>query len=324
MQLWQALFIGALQGVSELFPVSSLAHTILIPALLNWGIDQEANNFLSFVVALHLATAIALVIYFWREWREVVLAYVGSVQRRKLVYDEASKFAWLLVAGTVVVGAFGLVFEKQLRKFFEDPKFSWLVAVFLILNGGVMLYGEYLRKRSGRVGVATLTPLKTKSAVTSGAIVSTETAPGFQTEVTELAMAANGQLRRVEQLSFVEGGVIGGSQLLALFPGISRSGVTMMSGLLARLSHEQAARFSFMLATPVIGLAALLKLPDLFKPEARDMLGTTALAAVLAGITAYLSIRFLMRYFETKRLSPFGYYCMGFGLFALAVLQIRG
>src|SRR5215212_2194176 len=114
MLLWQALLIGALQGVSELFPVSSLAHTILIPALLGWGIDQEATNFLSFVVALHLATAIALLIYFWRDWHSVIAAYIGSIQRRKLVYDEDSKFAWLLVAGTVVVGAFGLIFEKQL------------------------------------------------------------------------------------------------------------------------------------------------------------------------------------------------------------------
>lgn len=112
MQLWQTLFLGALQGVSELFPVSSLAHTILIPALLNWGIDQQASNFLAFVVALHLATAIALFIYFWRQWREVLLAYSGSIKRRQLVYDKTSKFAWLLVAGTILVGLFGLIFEK--------------------------------------------------------------------------------------------------------------------------------------------------------------------------------------------------------------------
>src|SRR3954466_13374179 len=150
MEFWQALVIGALQGVSELFPVSSLAHTILIPYLLNWGIDQEASNFLAFVVALHLATAIALVIYFWRDWRDVIMSFIGSAQRRRLVYDRESKFAWLLVAGTVVVGVVGLVFEKQLRKFFEDPKLVWLVAALLVLNGLLMLYGEYVRKRAER------------------------------------------------------------------------------------------------------------------------------------------------------------------------------
>jgi len=324
MQLWQALFIGALQGVSELFPVSSLAHTILIPALLGWGIDQEANNFLSFVVALHLATAIALVIYFWQDWRAVIKAYVGSIQRRKLVYDENSKFAWLLVAGTIVVGAIGLIFEKQLRKFFEDPKLYWLVAVFLILNGGVMLYGEYLRQRAARLETATDLSKPNKVAARAGGGTMTREAEVGSSVTPQTTRGAEGPLKKVEELSFGQGGAIGATQTLALFPGISRSGVTMVGGLLAGLSHAAAARFSFMLATPVIGLAALLKVPDLFKPAARDMLGTTALAAVLAGVTAYLSVRFLMGYFETKRLSPFGYYCVAFGVLALVVFQVRG
>jgi len=311
MPLWQALIIGALQGVSELFPVSSLAHTILIPALLGWNINQETNSFLVFVVALHLATAIALAIYFWQDWRTVIQAYIGSIRRRKLVYDEASKFAWLLVAGTVVVGVVGLVFEKQLRKFFEDPKLFWLVAIFLILNGGIMLYGEYLRKRTVSL---------TKTYAASPVLVGAEREqPGVTTETVNKT-----RLKEVEELSFPQAGEIGATQVLALLPGISRSGVTMVGGLLAGLSHEAAARFSFMLATPVIGLAALLKVPDLFKPEARDLLGTTIMAAILAGITAYFSVRFLMRYFETKRLSPFGYYCMAFGVVALVILQVRG
>ncbi len=318
MQWWQALLIGAVQGVSELFPVSSLAHTILIPNLLNWNINQDATGFLAFVVALHLATAIALAIYFWRDWRVVILAYVGSFKRRKLVYDEASKFAWLLVAGTLVVGVVGLVFEKQLRKFFEDPQYVWLVAVFLVLNGGVMLYGEFLRRRTAKLEGQAATPTPARvGAVVAG---SRNSALAHST----VADADPAQLKKVEDLTFVQGGAIGASQTLALLPGISRSGVTMVSGLLAGLSHANAARFSFMLATPVIGLAALLKVPDLFKTEARDILTMTIAASVLAGVTAYLSIRFLMSYFETKRLSPFGYYCIVAGLAALLILQLRG
>ena len=312
MVLWQALVIGALQGVSELFPVSSLAHTILIPALLQWNINQEAGDFLAFVVALHLATAIALFIYFWRDWRDVLLAFVGSAQRRKLVYDDKSKLAWLLVAGTILVGIFGLVFEKPLRKLFDDPKTSWIVAALLIVNGGIMLYGEYLRRRAEQT---------TNRVVAQPQPVA---AGSYRGTTNEAAQLQAGRLKEVEELTFPQAAGIGASQILALFPGISRSGVTIVTGLWAGLTHEAAARFGFMLATPVIGLAALLKLPDLFKPEARDLLGTTVLAAILAGITAYISVRFLMRYFETKRLSPFAYYCLIAGLISLVVLLVRG
>jgi undecaprenyl-diphosphatase len=311
MEFWQALVIGALQGVSELFPVSSLAHTILLPYLLNWGIDQQASNFLAFVVALHLATAIALLIYFWQDWREVVRAFVGSAQRRQLVYDRNSKFAWLLVAGTVVVGLVGLVFEKQLRKFFEDPALVWLVAAFLVINGGLMLYGEFLRRRQES------RPQGPAMSVGGGV----RPFPGYQNQG-RLAPEET-EYKSVEDLQFVEGGAVGAAQTLALIPGISRSGVTILGGLLAGLSHEEAARFSFMLATPVIGLAALLKLPELLKPEARDILGMTVAAAILAGITAYLSVRYLMRYFETKSLRPFGFYCIYLGLIVLIIIQIR-
>ena len=313
MQFWQALVLGALQGVSELFPVSSLAHTILIPSLLGWSIDQEAGSFLAFVVALHLATAIALLIFFWRDWALVLRAYVGSVTRRQLVYDDTSKFAWLLVAGTVVVGLFGLIFEKPLRRFFDDPKLAWVVAVLLILNGGVMLYGEYLRQQTNKREAAAVGPAPRAVGAQSAAAVDADN-----------ALAQTGRLKEVEDLTFVQGGGVGALQLLALFPGISRSGVTIVGGLLAGLRHEAAARFSFMLATPVIGLAALLKVPDLFKPDARGILGMTVAAALVAGITAYVSVRFLMRYFETRRLSPFGYYCLAFGLVSLVILLIRG
>ena len=320
MAFWQALIIGALQGFSELFPVSSLAHTILIPYLLNWGIDQRGTNFLAFVVALHLATAIALVIYFWRDWRDVIMAFVGSFKGRQLVYDRNSKFAWLLVAGTVVVGIIGLLFEKQISKFFEDPALIWVVALFLVINGGLMLYGEYYRRR---VEQGTAQP---RQKVAAGQRRGDRNPgvysyPTFQSS--QMAEKNQAGFKNTEELSFVEGALVGAAQTLALIPGISRSGVTILAGLIAGLSHEEAARVAFMLATPVIGLAALLKVPELLKPEARDILGMTIAAAILAGITAYLSIRFLMKYFETKNLRPFGFYCIYVGILVLIIVQIR-
>ena len=296
MLLWQALLLGVIQGVSELFPISSLAQTILLPALLGWQINQEGSDFLSFVVALHLATAVALLIYFWKDWREVIQAYLGSLKRGKLVYDDKSKFAWLLVAGTVVVGAIGLVLEKKLRHFFDDPAFTWIVAIILIVNGGVMFLGDFLKRQASKQG-------------------------GVDTD--DPAAMAPPQRKQAFELSFIEGTWVGATQALALLPGISRSGVTIVAGLLAGLSYEEASRFSFMLATPVIGLAALLKVPTLLKPEARHELALTVPSAILAGITAYLSVKFLMRYFKHNRLSPFAYYCIFFGTAALILLKMR-
>jgi undecaprenyl-diphosphatase len=284
--LIQALILGALQGIAELFPISSLAQTILLPALLKWDMSNRENpDFLAFVVLLHLATAIALLVYFWKDWKVVILAWIGSAKRGQLVYDEASKFAWLLVAGTIVVGAVGLVFEKKLRKLFEDPKYIWVVAAVLVLNGVIMILADVVKK---------------------------------QVEKKEGEAA---QRKRAPELSFIEGAAVGATQVLALVPGISRSGVTIVAGLLAGLSYDEAARFSFMLATPVIGLAAVLKVPTLLHHEARHMLNIGIPAAIVAGITAYISTHFLMRYFRHNRLAPFGVFCIVWGAFALIVLK---
>ncbi len=300
MNIWQALFLGALQGVSELFPVSSLAQSILLVALLGWKIDLGGSDFLTFLVALHLATATALFIYFWKDWRVVVLAFIGSAKRRKFVYDEASKFAWLLIAGTVIVGFFGLVFERKLRLLFDDPKTYWIVAAVLAANGVMMLAADVLKRRTSE---------QEKHAAANPAAAN------------DPAADAPSQRRNAEDLTMIEGAAIGATQTLALVPGISRSGVTIAAGLLAGLSYEQATRFSFMLATPVIGLAAILKVPSLFKPAARAMLPMTAAAALVAGVCAYLSTRFLMRYFRHHRLGPFAWYCIIFGTFALVMLR---
>ena len=284
LSMFQAIFLGALQGVSELFPISSLGHIIVIKALLHWHFNTNNRNFLSFVVALHLATAAALVCYFWKQWWLVIRAYLGSLRRGKFVYDEQSKFAWLLVAGTIIVGLVGLIFEKKFKLFFDNPAYLWMVALFLIINGGVMFLGDYLKKRAIR-------------------------------------QAATRQKKRAEDLSFPAAAVVGGFQTFALFPGISRSGVAIVGGILAGLSYEEACRFAFMLATPVIGAAGLLKVPALFQPEAQSILRLTIPAALAAGVTAYLSTAFLMKYFQTRKLAPFAIYCVLLGALTLVMLH---
>jgi undecaprenyl-diphosphatase len=321
MTFGQAVFLGALQGISELFPVSSLAQTILLPALLRWDLgSRERPDFLAFVVALHLATAIALFIYFWKDWKEVLAGLLAGFQKGKLIHDPASKFAWLLIAGTVVVGALGLVFEKKLRELFEDPSKTWIVAAVLVLNGFVMLMADVLKRRASeqeKVAVAAPAPTGDSTEMTTAAAAGEAVADDERDPAEDPAS----QRRDAEDLTLIEGGSIGATQTLALVPGISRSGVTIAAGLLAGLSYEQACRFSFMLATPVIGLAALLKVPSLLKPAARAMLPETVVSSLVAGVCAYLSTRFLMRYFRNHRLGPFGWYCVIFGIFALVMLR---
>jgi undecaprenyl-diphosphatase len=289
----QAISLGLLQGISELFPVSSLAQTILLPALIGWHFDRSDTDFLAFVVALHLATAVALLIFFWRDWKVVFEAYLGSAKRGKLVYDQASKFAWLLVAGTIITGLVGAVVEKKVRKLFENPKYFWIVAAVLVLNGVFMLFVELLKKNVSK------SPSPAEDSGTHAA----------------------GEGRHADDLTFIEATAIGATQSFALVPGVSRSGVTIVAGLLAGLSYEEAGRFSFMLATPIIGLAALKEMPMLLKPDMRPMLGVTVIAALIAGVTAYLSVRFLMRYFRHNGLGPFGWYCIAFGLYAFFKLR---
>jgi undecaprenyl-diphosphatase len=285
MTLLQALILGLIQGVSELFPVSSLAQSILIPALFfsDFHLDRDSAQWVAFLVLLHFATAVALLIYFWADWRKVFLAYIGSAQRGKFIYDRESKFAWLLVAGTLIVCAVAFILDKHIEKLFTDAHTTW-VAGLLIINGAVMLLGDLLKKRS-------------------------------------LARAkAGGELKQAEDMPIRDGALVGASQTLALLPGISRSGVTIIGGLLAGLSYEEACRFGFMLATPVIMAAAAFKAPQLLKPGAGDVLHQGLLAAVVAGVAAYFSVKFLMRYFRHNHLWPFGVFCIAFGGFALFML----
>ncbi|HEY3614109.1 MAG TPA: undecaprenyl-diphosphate phosphatase [Gaiellales bacterium] len=275
----QAIVIGLLQGVSELFPISSLGHAVILPRLLGWDIHQNDTFFLTFLIATHLATAIVLVGFFWRDWLRILRGFGRSVAQRGIAPgDVDAKLAWLLIAGTVPAGILGLILQDPLRKVFASPASA---AIFLTLNG-VLLYGaERLRRR----------------------------APAADEIDGEDADA-----RVVRRVGWLEALGIGTAQALALIPGFSRSGATMGGGLLVGLSNEDAARFAFLLATPIIGAAAVLKLPELFGSDGNGVRGPALVGSLCAAATAYLSIRFLMRYLETNRLTPFAWYCLAAGI----------
>ncbi|MGZ4269901.1 MAG: undecaprenyl-diphosphate phosphatase [Solirubrobacteraceae bacterium] len=279
----QAAVLGLLQGFSELFPISSLGHSVVLPRTLGWNIHQNDDYFLTFLVATHFATALVLFAFFFADWMRI-LAGMGRSLRDREIRDPHAKLGWLLVVGTIPAGLLGLALEHPLRSVFASAQSA---AFFLMLNG-VMLFGaERLRRRAPVPGDAAGEP---------------------DTEV-------------AGRLSYRASLGIGAAQAIALVPGFSRSGASMSGGLVAGLSNEYAARFSFLLATPVIGAAALLKLPDLFGSKGDGVRGPAFVGALCAAVTAYLSVRFLMRFFETNRLTPFAWYCVVVGaLLSIAFL----
>jgi len=280
MTFVQAIWLAVLQGVSELFPVSSLGHTVIVPRLVGWNLDQESPTFLPFLVMLHLGTATALLCFFWRDWWQLITAWVRSVIRGRMSDDPDEHLAWMVIVGTIPTGVIGLFLQTPLKHLFASPV---IAAAFLVVNGIVMLFGEWLRRRQLNMG---------------------DTAAG----------------KGVESLTWRSAATIGLAQSSALIPGISRSGSTIVAGLLTQLSHEAAARFSFLLATPIILAAGLLEVPKLLGPSGQSMLGVSVVGGVVAGVTAFFSVKFLMRYFEFGRLDPFAYYCIAFGVLALVLL----
>jgi undecaprenyl-diphosphatase len=297
----QAVVIGLTQGITELFPVSSLGHSVLIPALIggSWqplvtqssSADSGSSFYLAFIVALHVATATALLLFFRAEWVRIIRGFFRSLRpsiaaRRIVAEDDDSRLAWLIVIATIPVGITGLALEHTFRTIFAKPLAA---AIFLTINGLVLLTGERLRRRS-EVALATTVPA------------------GGQDETAERGT------RSVLSLSYREGLGVGVFQVAALFAGISRSGVAMVGGLTRGLSHEDAARFSFLLATPVIFAAGVLKLPSLAGPSANHIHGQIVVGVVVAFTAAYLSIRFLVRYFETRTLTPFAIYSLVAGI----------
>ncbi len=314
----EAVVVGALQGVSELFPVSSLGHSVLLPALIGgqWAQDlqmSKGSTYLAILVAMHVATALALVIYFWRDWVRVARGLFTSIRDRR-VEEADQRLGWLLVIGTIPVGLAGLVLEGPLRDYLGKPVPS---AIFLALNGAVLFAVERLRRRPKDNNDELLAPDAQRSAELTVDFSAESTMP--MAAVAEPEVASD---RRLSRLSIKEALVIGGAQSLALLPGISRSGITIVAGLLRGLNHEDAARFAFLLATPVILAAGVLKMPELFTPEHQAVLGPAIVGSLVSGIAAYISVRFLTSYFETRTLRPFALYCLVVGLGSAVYLSV--
>ncbi|HEY5170423.1 MAG TPA: undecaprenyl-diphosphate phosphatase [Acidimicrobiia bacterium] len=286
MTFFRAIVIGLFQGVTELFPVSSLGHSVLIPALVGWddlvkAQSQGESFYLAFLVALHVGTALALLVYFRSDWIKIIGGLLDSARRRRVTTPDA-RLGMLLIVATIPTGIIGLVFEHSLRTLFAKPTAA---AIFLTINGVILLAGERLRRR-----------------VAAGAGYGGD---GF----------VGG--RSIDSLGYGEAVFIGVTQIGALFAGISRSGITMVGGLMRGLDHEDAARFAFLLATPIILAAGIYKVPDLMGHLGDGIRGQALAGAAVAAVAAYLSTRFLVRFFETQSLTPFGVYCLAAGAFCI-------
>ncbi len=287
MSWWQALFMGLLQGATELFPVSSLGHAVLIPSLLHWSFKQSDPSFVPFLTLLHLGTATALLVLYRRQWVDIIRGFITASIRGRIA-DDTERLAMLLLVGTIPAAILGVFLESRIKGLFASP---YEAAGFLVANGFLMLGFEVLRRRAERRDAA-----------------------GAQTRV-----EIEERFTDAAHISFLAAAIVGACQALAFLPGISRSGVTIGGGLVAGLRHEEAARFSFLLATPTILGAGLVEVPQL--ASANVPIASYLAAAVLAGLAAYASARFLLRYFRSGRLDPYGWYCVGAGLVSLALLH---
>ena len=289
LTILQAVVLSLLQGVTELFPISSLGHTVILPGLLGWGNLETStgcggeNCFLPFITSLHLGTSIALLIYFWRDWFQVGRTLVVSIRDGEVRKGTNEWVSWLIIIGSIPAGLLGVFLETPLKKVFASPL---LAATFLIVNGSILFAGEQLRRRS-EAKLAYLSPK--------------------EREV---------YFRPLTALSWKQALIVGVAQSVALIPGFSRSGSTIVAGLGVRLTHEDAARFSFLLGTPIIFAAGAVEVPLLFGQPPHTLL-LIFIGMVLSGVAAYISTKFLMKYFERGRLDPFAYYCWGAGLLAL-------
>jgi undecaprenyl-diphosphatase len=285
---FQAIVLGVLQGVTELFPISSLGHTVLFPTLFGWNhvVDiqsQSESPWLAFVVMLHVGSALGLLFYYRRDWVEIVGAFFNTLKTRRAGTSN-ERLAWLIIIASIPAGVLGLVFEHQLRTLTAKPE---IAAAFLMVNGLVLFAAERFRRRA---------------------------------QVRELAVKEGAKPdggRELDTLEYREAFVVGVAQSTALVAGISRDGVTMGAGLARGLDHSDSARFAFLLATPIILAAGLVKLPDLLGSLGDGVRGQALVACVAAAVTAVFTVRFLVNYFKTKTLIPFAIYCLVFGAFML-------
>jgi undecaprenyl-diphosphatase len=318
MTYLQALVIGLVQGLTELFPISSLGHTVLVPSWLggSWAtlVRQESRSespYLAFVVGLHLATALVLLGYYWREWVRIIRGLVTSIATRRIESDE-QRLAWLLVVATIPVGIAGLALEHAFRVLFAKPVAA---AIFLTINGGILFLGERYRRRDGGTIAVRDTSRVSASAAELGTDDEQHPQPeGRRDDDGAIDEAAQQRLAGIGMGSALW---IGAAQILALFAGISREGVTMAGGLIRGLSHEDALRFSFLLSTPVILAAGALKFGDLIGPLGAGIRGQVIVGSGAAAVTSLLAIVFLARYFRTRTLTPFAIYCVAAGLISI-------
>jgi undecaprenyl-diphosphatase len=274
----QALILGLTQGIAEPFPISSLGHGVIIPGLFGWNIHQNDDYFLAFLVATHCATALVLFFYFLSDWLRIFRGLGRSVRDRGIAPgDDDARLGWLLVVGTIPAGILGLALQHPLRTLFASPETA---SLFLILNGILLLAFERLRRRRPERGDG----------------------------------EGDSDPRIARRVGLKQAAAIGTAQAAALIPGISRSGVTMGGGLLVGLSNEDAARFGFLLATPVIAAAGVLKLPELFGSAGDGVRGPALVGALAAAFTTFFAVRFLLRFFKSNRLTPFGIYCLVAGI----------
>lgn len=328
----QAVVIGLLQGVTELFPISSLGHSVLVPAWIggSWqhlvtestSTESEDSPYLAFIVALHVATALALLSFYWRDWVRIIRALFHTL-RTRTIETSTERLAWLLVVATIPVGITGLALEHTFRTLFAKPLAA---SIFLTINGVILLGAEQLRRRAEqspadahalvRVGAGasganedggTVGTARPGTGAGPGSATVTTTTGGTGSAAT--TTAAPGR-RQLATLGFAEAGIIGFFQTFALLAGISRSGISMAAGLLRGLNHEDAAKFSFLLATPVILAAGVYKVPSLTGPAGAHIHGQIIVGFLTAGVAAYISIKFLTRYFTTRTLTPFAIYCL--------------
>ena len=290
---FQAIVLGALQGATELFPISSLGHTVLFPTLFGWNelVDAQSESesfWLAFVVMLHVGSALGLLFYYRRDWVQIIRAFFRTLATRR-VQTSTERLAWLIIVASIPAGILGIAFEHDLRTITAKPE---LAAIFLVVNGCVLFAAEWFRRRA---------------------------------EVRELAAREGAKPdggRELDTLEYREAFVVGVAQSTALVAGISREGVTMGAGLARGLDHSDSARFAFLLATPIILAAGLFKLPDLLGHNGDGVRGQALVACIAAAITAVFTVGFLVKYFKTRTLIPFAIYCVVFGTFMIVYTQV--
>jgi undecaprenyl-diphosphatase len=285
----QAIILGALQGVSELFPVSSLGHTVLFPNLFGWhniviGQSKPESAWLAFIVMLHVGSAIGLLIYFWREWIELIKAFFRTLAKRR-VETPTERLAWLIIVASIPTGILGVALEHQARTATAKPE---IAAIFLVVNGFILIGAERLRRRAEVRALARREGMKDDGA------------------------------RRLDTLEYREAGVIGLAQSAALIAGISRDGMVMAGGLARGLDNSDAGRYGFLLATPIILAAGVYKLPDLTGSLGNGIRGAAVIGGIVAAVVAVFTVHFLTRYFRRGNLRPFGIYCILFGIAMVA------